>query len=479
MPFDLLEALTMIAREKNIEFESVVETLESSLLVAAKRKYPTAENLSFKFDRKANELYMIATKTVVSAVNDPTIEISLKEAREIDSDAQLGDELDIYMDFEAEFGRNAINSAKQVLMQKIRDAEHERIYAEYIDKVGTLVTGVVQHIDKGNVIVNLGRGEAILPIKEQIPREKFRQGDRVRCYINDVQRTPRGPQIVLSRVNNEFLRALFALEVPEVYEKVIEIKAIAREPGERAKVAVYSSDERIDPVGACVGIKGVRVQAIVRELNNERIDIVPYSSNPELFVTRALAPAKVAHIDTFDLERKMTVAVEDEKLSLAIGRNGQNARLASKLTGWKINIMSETEYEDSKRREAELLLPVGELEGVGSKLRDRLVAADISSIQRLAQATPEMLMKIEGIGQKTADALIEKASDFVARLEAERRAREKAAAAGSGAPEKEAKLEVSDVFADETDYVTGADDVPTVGAPNLQDVEEDEDKPSK
>ncbi|MEW6050988.1 MAG: transcription termination factor NusA [Candidatus Zixiibacteriota bacterium] len=450
MAFDMVEAMTLIAREKNIDFDAVVETLETSLMAAAKKKYAFTDNISFKFDKKANELYMIRTRKVMEQVTDPTIEIGLAEAREIDSDAKLGDDLDEYLDYESEFGRNAINSAKQILIQKIRDAEHERIYAEYIDKVGTLITGVVQHIDKGNVIVNLGRGEAILPIKEQIPREKFRQGDRIRAYIQDVQKSPRGPQIVLSRVNNEFLRALFALEVPEIYEKVIEIRAIAREPGERAKIAVYSSDERIDPVGACVGIKGVRVQSIVRELNNERIDIVPFSSNSEVFVTRALAPAKVYHIDVFDMEKKMRVAVEDEKLSLAIGRNGQNARLASKLTGWKVDIVSESEYNEMKRREAELLVPVGELEGVGTKLRDRLLDADISSVQRLALASPEILMKIEGIGQKTADTLIEKAKAFVERLERERSQREAAEKkAGTAQPEEEAKLEVSDVFVDE------------------------------
>ncbi len=461
MAFDMVEAMTLIAREKNIDFEAVVATLEASLLAAAKKKYTFTDNISFKFDRKQNELYMIAAKKVVKKVEDANIEVALKEAKEIDPEAELGDDLDIYIDFEAEFGRNAITSAKQILIQKIRDAEHERIYAEYIDKVGTLVTGVVQHADKGTVIVNLGRGEAILPMKEQIPREKFRQGDRIRAYIQDVQMSPRGPQIILSRVNNEFLRALFALEVPEIYERIIEIRAIAREPGERAKIAVYSSDERIDPVGACVGIKGVRVQSIVRELNNERIDIVPFSSNPELFVTRALAPAKVYHIDVFDLEKKMTVAVENEKLSLAIGRNGQNARLASKLTGWKVNILSEAEYNEQKRREAELLVPVGDLEGIGVKIRDRLIEADISSVQRLAQATPEMLMKIDGIGQKTADTLIEKATAFVARLENERTVRESAESAAGTEPAKEEKLELSDVFVEESDSAAGADAGPS------------------
>ncbi len=459
MAFDMLEAMTLIAREKNIDFDAVVETLEASLLAAAKKKYAYTDNISFKFDRKANELSMIATKKVVNQVNDPNIEIALVDARELDPEAQLGDELDIYLDYEFEFGRNAINSAKQILIQKIREAEHERIYNEFIDKVGTLVTGVVQQIDKGNVIVNLGRGEAILLVKEQIPREKFRQGDRIRAYILDVQKTPRGPQIILSRVNNEFLRALFALEVPEIYEKIIEIRAIAREPGERAKIAVYSSDERIDPVGACVGIKGVRVQSIVRELNNERIDIVPFTSNPEVFVTRALAPAKVTAIDVFDAEKKMTVAVEDEKLSLAIGRNGQNARLASRLTGWKVNILAESEYNDQKKREAEMLVPVGELEGIGAKIRDRLIEADISSIQRLAAASVETLTKIEGIGQKTAETLIERAKERVDEIERERLAADKLESAKTTVTVADDKLEESDLFhSDEHMAAEEADD---------------------
>ena len=476
MAFDMLEAMTLIAREKNIDFDAVVETLETSLLAAAKKKYAYTDNISFKFDRKNNELFMIAVKKVVEQVEDATIEISLEDAREMDAEAELGDEIDIYLDYETEFGRNAIASAKQILIQKIRDVEHERIYTEYIDKVNTLISGVVQQIDKGNVIINLGRGEGILPVKEQIPNEKFRQGDRIRALILDVQNSPRGPQIILSRVNDEFLRNLFALEVPEIYERVIEIKAIAREPGERAKVAVYSSDERIDPVGACVGIKGVRVQTIVRELNNERIDIVPFSSNSEVFVTRALAPAKVIAIDVFELEKKMTVVVEDEKLSLAIGRNGQNARLASKLTGWKVNILSETEYNENRKREAEMLVPVGQLEGVGEKIRDRLVEADISSVQRLAQTTAETLTKIEGFGQKTAETLINRAKEFVAQLEEEQRQKEAKQKAEKQDSADDDKLEVSDVFNDDDDeYVTEADDIPNATAPDIDEELDDED----
>jgi N utilization substance protein A len=481
MAFDMIEAMTLIAREKNIEFDTVLETLQAGLMAAAKKKYNFTDNISFKFDRKNNELLMIAEKKVVAEVTNPDTEISLQEAKEIDSDAEIGDDIDIYIDYEEEFGRNAIASAKQILIQKIREAECDRIYNEFIDKVGTLLTGVVQQIDKGNVIVNLGRGEGILPVKEQIPREKFRQGDRIRAFIVDVQKSLRGPQIILSRVNEEFLRRLFELEVPEIYERVIEIKAIAREPSERSKIAVYSSDDRIDPVGACVGIKGVRVQSIVRELNNERIDIVPYSSNPELFVTRALAPAKVVSIEVNELEQKMTVAVEDDKLSLAIGRNGQNARLASKLTGWKVNIMSETAYNEVKRREAEMLVPVGRLEGIGVKIQERLAEVNISSVQRLANATVEMLMKIEGIGKKTAENLIERAKQMVQQLEEEYRQREeqKRQAAEGDQPARAEALSVKDVFEEDEDFVTEADDILEATAPDLAEVEDDETKESK
>ncbi len=481
MSFDMIEAMTIIAREKNIEFDAVLETLEAGLLAAAKKKYDFTDNISFKFDKKTNELLMFATKRIVDEVEDPNEEITLAEAKDMDPEAEVGDEIDIYIDYELEFGRNAIAAAKQILIQKVREAERDRIYDEYIDKVYTLVSGVVQQIDKGNVIVNLGRGEGILPIKEQIPREKFRQGDRVRAYILDVQKATRGPQVILSRVSNEFLHKLFELEVPEIYERVIEIKAIAREPGERAKVAVYSSDDRIDPVGACVGIKGVRVQAIVRELNNERIDIVPYSGNPEIFVTRALAPAKVVNIDTSDIEQKMTVAVEDDQLSLAIGRNGQNARLASKLTQWKVNIMSETEYNEAKHREAELLVPVGHLDGVGPKLEERLADHDIGSVQRLANSTLEGLVKIEGLGEKTAEALVEKAKVFVAELEAEydRKKAEEEVAAAAEAKAKGAEEPVSsesDLFTDDDeDEESDEEQEPESAAAEAEDAKDEGD----
>jgi len=458
MAYDIIEALALIAREKNIDLDTVISKVEESLLAAAKKRYPEAENLNFKINRKSGEIVMIALKKVVESVTDNLTEIKLEEAKEIDDTAELGDEMEIFLEVDEEFGRNAILTAKQVLIQKVREAERDKIYDEYITRVGQLVSGSVQQIDKGNIIVNLGKAEAILPIKEQIPREKYRQGDRVRAYILDVQKSFSGPQIILSRVSEDFLRSLFELEVPEIFERVIEIKAIAREPGERAKVAVYSADERIDPVGACVGIKGVRVQSIVRELNNERIDIIPYSSNDELFVTRSLAPAKVVQIDVFYDDQAMTVAVEDDKLSLAIGRAGQNARLASKLSGWKINIMSETEYNEMKHREAEEMVRVGQMEGIGSKMEERLVEADINTVQQLAKCSLEELVKIDGIGQKTAENIKERAEAFVAELAVKRKEEEQLQQEAEAEDESESESSEADAEApDGSDEVSNQD----------------------
>jgi N utilization substance protein A len=464
MAFDALEAMTLIAREKNIDMDLVIETVEAGLLAAARKKYGYIDNLSFKFEPKEGELTMIALKTVVDDVTDPVTEISLKEARELDPEAEVDDQMEIYIDPVEEFGRNAIASAKQILIQRIREAERDRIYDEYITRVGQLVSGSVQQIDKGNVIVNLGRSESIIPTREQISREKYRQGDRVRAIIIDVQKSMKGPQVVLSRASTDFITRLFELEVPEIFEKIIEIKAIAREPGERTKLAVYSADERIDPVGACVGIKGVRVQSIVRELNNERIDIVAWSSNPEVFVTRALAPAKVVTIDVFLESQGMTVAVEDDKLSLAIGKNGQNARLASRLTGWKINIMSETEYNEMKRGEAEMMVPIGKLSGVGDVLEERLVDADINTVQELAETPKEKLIEIDGIGEKSAERLIERAGEHMAQLEEKRRLEAEAAAEETEEIEEETEAEAEtdeDGESAETDWDDSEEEIET------------------
>ncbi len=452
MGYDIVEAMTQIARQKNIDFEVVVETLEAGLLAAARKKYPEANNISFSFSKSDGEITMMAVKTVVEKVTDPITEIALEEAVSLDKTAQIGDEMDIYLDYE-EFGRNAVASAKQILIQRVREAERMRVFGEYEDKVGKLVSGVVTQIDKTGLLVNLGDAEAFLPMRELIPREKYRQGDRLRAIITSVEQVTRGPQITLSRVSDDFLRALFAVEVPEIYERIIEIKAIARDAGERAKIAVSSIDDRIDPIGACVGVKGVRVQSVVRELNNERIDIVLYSSNSELFVTRSLAPAKVTALDVYSDRQSMTAAVEDEKLSLAIGRGGQNARLASKLTGWKINILSDTEYSLIKRQQVEMAMPIGGLEGVGPKMEERLIEMGIVSVQMLANMTLEDLTDVEGIGEKTAETLLEKARQISNRIQQEYLAQirqEKAEAAAQLEPGERPKTGIESLFVSES-----------------------------
>lgn len=412
MNYEILEALSQITKNKNIDMDFVIQTLEASLMSAAKKKFGNTDNIAVNVDPTSGEITITATKKVVEQEADPNTEIALEKAQEIDPEVDLGDEVEVEVGFD-EFGRNAISVAKQNLIQKVREAERQRIYEEYKDKVETIVTGGVQQIEKGHLIVNLGRAEGIIPPKEQIPKERYRQGDRIRALIIDVQETAKGPQIVLSRASPVFLKRLFELEVPEIYERIIEIKAVAREPGERCKMAVSSIDDRVDPVGACVGVKGTRVQSIVRELSSERIDIVPWNPDPETFANRALAPAKVVHIDTYHDDNSMTIVVEDDRLSLAIGRAGQNARLAAKLTGWKINILSESEYREQKKLEEQLKIYVTELPGVGKKLKEKLTAAGIESIQDLAKSSVEDLVQIEGVGKKRAESLIDNAKEYL------------------------------------------------------------------
>ncbi len=413
MNYEILEALSQITKDKNIDMDFVIESLEAGLVHAAKKKFGNAENIKIDIDRKSGEIKITASRKVVKEVADPSLEIALTEAKKVNPKAKVEDEVEVDIGFE-EFGRNAILAAKQILIQKVREAERDMIYEEYKDKIQDIVTGSVQQVDKGNLLVNLGRGEGIIPLKEQIQKEKYRQGDRIRACILDVQKTVKGPQIVLSRAHPAFLHRLFELEVPEIYERIVEIKAVAREPGERSKIAVSSIDDRVDPVGACVGVKGSRVQNVVRELSNERIDIIPWSALPESFATNALAPAKVVHIDTYHDDNSMTIVVEDDRLSLAIGKFGQNARLASKLIGWRINILGESEYREQKKLEDQLKIYVSELPGVGKKLQEKLSGAGIESVQDLAKSSIEALTEIEGIGQKKAASLVEAAKSYLA-----------------------------------------------------------------
>lgn len=410
--YEILEALTQITKSKNIDMEFVIETLQQSLLSAAKKKFGDSDNIEVEVDTKTGEIEMYALKKVVEQVSDPNQEISLPQAQEIDPQVKLDEKVKVPISFD-EFGRNAILTAKQIMIQRVREAERDKIYEEYKDKIGIVVTGSVQQVNKGNIIVNLGKAEALLPPKEQIQKERYRQGDRIRAYILNVEKSSRGPQIILSRTHPDLLKRLFELEVPEIFERIIEIKAIVREPGERAKIAVSSIDDRVDPVGACVGIKGARVQSIVRELNNERIDIILWHPDPQTFVTRALSPAKIAKIDVFPEKDEMNVVVEDDMLSLAIGRGGQNARLAAKLTGWKINILSVTEYKEERKLGEEPKMKISLLSGIGKKLEEKLAKAKIETIQDLAKTDVKTLSKIEGIGKKKAESLIEKAQEYM------------------------------------------------------------------
>lgn len=412
--YEVLEALRQIAQEKNVNRDLVIETLEMGLISAAKKRFGTGDNVEVNFDNSSGEIIVEAVKEVVAdgLVEDPGIQIGVTQARKADTDAKVGGELRLRLNF-TDFGRNAIQTTRQVLVQRVREAEREKIYEDYQGRIGEIISGTVQQISRGDILVNLGRTEAVIPLKEQIRKERYRQGDPIRAYLLDVLRTAKGPQVVLSRTHPVFLERLFQLEVPEIYEGVIEIKAVSREPGVRAKIAVYSNDARIDPVGACVGMKGSRVQAVVRELSSERIDIVPWSDDEAIFLSRALNPATVRRVVIDRREKRMSAIVDDDQLSLAIGKEGQNARLASQLTGWHVDIMTETRYDEIQAERQATTVPLVEVAGTGQVTRDRLEAAGILSANDLVRVSFNMLLKVPGIGETTAEKLRETAQEVV------------------------------------------------------------------
>ena len=414
MNYELMEAMAQIAREKSVDKAILIETLEAGLLSAGRKRFGATANIEVRFDDGSGRILMRLKRTVVEDAEDTGLEVDLTEARAIDAGAQLGQELVQDLSLE-ELGRNAIAAAKQVLVQRVREAERERIYEDYHDRVGEMVRGTVQQVDRGNIYVKLDRSEGVLPPREQIARDRYHQGDHIKAYIIAVDKLARGPQIILSRTHPEFLRRLFESEVPEVAEKIIELKGIAREPGSRAKVSVLSHDDKIDAVGACVGIKGSRVQAIVRELGGEKIDIVPYSHDPVVFVTRALSPAKVLEAQVVEAEQKILVTVADDQLSLAIGKGGQNARLAAKLTGWKIDLISKSERERQREYERKARIDIEELESAGPKLREKLIREGIETVQDLLKTPLTELLQIQGVGEKTAERLLEEAKELEAR----------------------------------------------------------------
>ena len=345
---ELKRMIDQVAREKGLDREILINTLEEAMRSAARRKLGSRVEVDVAYNDEEGEVEIFEFKEVVEVVDDPETQIELKKARKLDPDCEVGDELGVKVET-TEFGRIAAQSAKQVIIQRMKDAERDIIFEDFKDRKGEIINGIVQRFDKGNIIVNLGRTEAILPSREQVPREGYRPGDRVRAFVLDVKRLSRGPQIVLSRTHPGFIQALFDLEVPEIAEGIVTIEGVAREPGSRTKIGVSSRDRDVDPVGACVGMKGSRVQAVVQELRGEKIDIIAYDPDPAKYVVNALAPAEISRVIVDEVNHSMEVIVADEMLSLAIGRRGQNVRLASKLSGWRIDVKSETKYSEALR----------------------------------------------------------------------------------------------------------------------------------
>ena len=413
---ELLQVADAVAREKSIDREQVLEAMEQAIQKAGRSKYGQEHDIRAVIDRKSGEISLARFIEVVDEIENEITQITLEQAFTKKSDAIVG-EFIIDPLPPIDFGRIAAQTAKQVIVQKVREAERERQFEEYKDRSGEIVNGLVKRIEFGNVTVDLGRAEAVLRREELLPRESFRRGDRVRAYIFDIRREMRGPQIFLSRAHPEFMSKLFGQEVPEIYDGIIEIKAVARDPGSRAKIAVLSQDSSIDPVGACVGMRGSRVQAVVAELQGEKIDIIPWSTDTATFVVNALAPAEVAKVVLDEDAGKIEVVVPDEQLSLAIGRRGQNVRLAAILTGWEIDILTEEEESERRQQErrdlSERFISALDVDDVLAHL---LVTEGFSSVEEVAYVPLEDLATIEGFDIDIAQELQARASDF---LEAE------------------------------------------------------------
>lgn len=432
MQQDLNRVIEQVSKEKGIDKTILISALENAMVSAAKKMFGHQRKIEAQYNPELGEVELFEAKLVVGEVQDAAIEITLQEAREnLDPDAEVGDELLSKLDTSS-FGRIAAQAAKQNIVQRVRDAEREIIFNEFKGREGQLVNGIVQRFEKKNIIVNLGRTDAILPEKEQVPRERYRQGDRIRAYIVSVEMTSRGPQIVLSRTHPGMLTKLFEQEVPEIYEGIVEVKGAAREPGGRAKIAVTSRDADVDPVGACVGMKGTRVQAVVQELRGEKIDIVHWTADQAEYVCRALAPAKVSKIIIDDDEHSMEVIAPDDQLSLAIGKKGQNVRLAARLSGWRIDVRGESEADEETRRAR---ISLAAIPGVNDMVAELLYQDGFKSAEELAEADLETILNIEGIGPEKAEVIYQSSREYVA--EKRRKEEEEKAAAARRKEEEE------------------------------------------
>jgi len=399
---DISRVVEQVSRDKGIERDVLIKALEEALKSAARKKYGPKMDIEVQYNQDSGEIEVFQFKDVTENVTEPALEISLEEGRKLDPDCEIGDSLGTKMDTST-FGRIAAQSAKQVIIQKMKDAEKDAVYASFIDRKGDTLNGIVQRIDRGDIIVNLGHTEGIVPVREQVPRETYRRGDRIRAFILDVLHESRGPQIILSRTHPNFLIHLFRTEVPEITEGIVTIMGAAREPGIRAKFAVASNNSDIDPVGACVGMKGSRVQNVVQELRGEKIDIIPWHLDPAKFVCNALAPAEISRVIIDEANQSMEVIVPDEFLSIAIGKKGQNVRLASRLTGWHLDVKSETKYSIAMQSGYDSLVA---LPGIGISMADALYELGLYSAEEVSNATPEDLIQVRGIGEETAKKLI-------------------------------------------------------------------------
>ena len=404
MPSNLNFVIDQVGKDKGIDRRVIIEALEQAVLTASRKKYGHQGEIEVHYNEEAGEVELFQFKQVVEEVTNPSTEISLEEAKELDNEAQIGDSLGVKLN--TDFGRIGAQTAKQVIIQRVRDAERENVYNEFKERKGDLVSGVVQRMEKGNLYVSIGRAEAVLSSKEQIPGETYRQGERLRAYILEVQKNSKGPQIFLSRTHPGFLIKLFDMGVPEISEGVIKIISASREPGERAKISVYSSNRDVDPVGACVGMKGSRVQNVVQELRGERIDIIPWSQDQAKYVCNALAPSKISRVYIDEENRHMEVVVADDQLSLAIGKKGQNVRLASRLTGWKIDIKSESRMEKISSEILEKFKSLPHIGDVGSRV---LYNEGFRSIKEVAEVDPEELGRVLEIEKEKALEIVERA----------------------------------------------------------------------
>ncbi len=412
---DIKRVVDQVSRDKGIDRGVLINALEEALKSAARKKFGNKMDIEVNYNEESGEIEVFQFKDVAEVVTEPALEISLEEGRMLDPECEIGDSLGTKMDTST-FGRIAAQSAKQVIIQKMKDAEKDAVFSSYIDRKGEVINGIVQRLDRGDIIVNLGHTEGMVPVKEQVPRESYRRGDRIRAYILDVLHETRGPQIILSRTHPNFLIHLFRTEVPEITEGIVNIMGAAREPGIRAKIAVVSNNSDIDPVGACVGMKGSRVQNVVQELRGEKIDIISWHPDPHKFVCNALAPAEISRVIVDEANQSMEVIVPDEFLSIAIGKKGQNVRLASKLSGWHLDVKSETRYSKAMKSGYDSLVA---LPGVGISMADALYEEGFYSAEEVSKASVDHLIQIRGIGEEKAKKLIEGALEFLETQQAE------------------------------------------------------------